>query len=171
MAIYLLNRLPHSSLKFEVPYHKLYNIPPDYTQLKPFGCCCFPWLRPYTSNKLEPRSTACVFLGYCANTKGYRCLDPSTQKVYISRHVKFVEHDFPYPHLLPSPPTCSSTISKASPHFVVPSAISSVTTSNSVPSSSIPSTPSQSSLLPVSSSTLPLASSSQHTSTHPSPVI
>lgn len=103
--------------------------------LKPFGCCCFPWLRPYTSNKLEPRSTPCIFLGYCSGTKGYRCLDPIAHRVYISRHVKFIEHDFPY-HTLLSNAQLASSVSTSSPpvpHFVIrstfPTSVASLSTS------------------------------------------
>ncbi|RVW61832.1 Retrovirus-related Pol polyprotein from transposon RE2 [Vitis vinifera] len=33
--------------------------------------------------------------GYCSHQNGYRCLDPITQKVLISRHVVFNENTFP----------------------------------------------------------------------------
>lgn len=153
-AIFLINRLPNSSVNFQVPFHLLYHKSPDYHSLIPFGCCCFPWLRPYVANKLVPRSTPCVFLGYCATTKGYRCLDPVTQRVYISRHVKFLENDFPYPKLVSSvfsknsssSPTTSipifkSSISLVSPVFFPPHSIpspshSSLPTPSIVPSSS-----------------------------------
>lgn len=89
-AVYLVNRMPHSSLQFQVPYTILFHTPPDYMFLKPFECCCYPWLKPYVSNKLSPKSTPCIFLGYCPHTKGYKCYDPKANKVYVSRHVKFV---------------------------------------------------------------------------------
>ena len=34
----------------------------------------------------------CVFPGYGIGQKGYRCFDPVTKKLYVSRHVVFVEH-------------------------------------------------------------------------------
>ncbi|VFQ71445.1 unnamed protein product [Cuscuta campestris] len=43
--------------------------------------------------------------GYHPTTKGNKCYEPVSQKVYVSRHVRFVEDQFPYPKLssLPSP--------------------------------------------------------------------
>lgn len=52
-----------------------------------------------SANKLQPRSVECVFLGYAPQTKGYRCFDPKSGRVYISSHVRFHENTFPYPKL------------------------------------------------------------------------
>nr|KYP47704.1 Retrovirus-related Pol polyprotein from transposon TNT 1-94 [Cajanus cajan] len=62
-SVYLINRLPSSSIQNAVPYHKLFHQPPDYHFLKVFGCSCFPHLRPYNKNKLQFRSQECVFFG------------------------------------------------------------------------------------------------------------
>ncbi|KAF8379212.1 hypothetical protein HHK36_028642 [Tetracentron sinense] len=43
-------------------------------------------------SKLSSRSVICVFLGYGEGKKGYRCFDPITQKLYVSRHVVFLEY-------------------------------------------------------------------------------
>jgi len=53
----------------------------------------FEFLVASVSNKLEYRSKACIFLGYSYG--GYRCLDPFTDRVYLSRHVIFDEQYFP----------------------------------------------------------------------------
>lgn len=112
---------------------------PAYSNLKPFGCCCYPWLRPYVSHKLVPRSTPCIFLGYCDYTKGHRCYDPITTKVYTSRHVKFVENSFPFPNLI----TDSTSITQVSTSFNVPlTSFSDIVIP--VPSSTLPTYPSQS---------------------------
>lgn len=97
--MYLTNRLPHTSLQFQIPFTLLFKTQPNFQLLKPFGCLCFPWLEPYAAHKLIPKSSPCVFLGYCDHTKGYKCYDLVTTKVSISRHVRFVKNEFPYPHM------------------------------------------------------------------------
>jgi transposase InsO family protein len=97
-AIHLINRLPIPKLSHKSPWEKLFHKSPDFTHLKTFGCLCFPYLRPYNHHKLQPRTTPCIFLGYPAHTKGYICLNPVTQRTYLSKHVLFNETEF-LPHL------------------------------------------------------------------------
>ena len=95
-ALFLINRLPIVDKSTLSPYQKLFNRATDYSFSKPFGCKCFPWLQPYSSNKLDFRSAECIFIGYSLHQKGYKCWCPSTGKVYLSRHVRFVEDVFPF---------------------------------------------------------------------------
>ena len=90
-SIYLINRLPTPVLKNQSSFSKLFKRSPDYTILRTFGCLCFPLLRAYANHKLSLRSKPCILLGYAANQKGYRCLEPQSHKIYISRHVVFDE--------------------------------------------------------------------------------
>jgi hypothetical protein len=92
-AVYVINRLPTPVLQNLSPYFKLYSKAPDYERLRVFGCLCYPLLRPYNAHKLDYRSKPCIFLGY--NYAGYKCLDPVTNKAYLSRHVVFDENSFP----------------------------------------------------------------------------
>lgn len=95
-SVYLINILPTPILNWFTPFSLLYNHPPSYSHLRTFGCACFPHLGPYVTNKLMSRSLECVFLGYSLQHKGYRCLDPISGRVYISRHVVFNEKLFPF---------------------------------------------------------------------------
>ena len=52
--------------------------------------------------KLQFCSKRCVFLGYSDSHKGFKCLDPSEGRVYISRDIVFDEHVFPFAHLHPN---------------------------------------------------------------------
>lgn len=102
----LSNLLPTSTLEGTVsPFEKIHGKAPIYTALRSFGCACFPTLRDYASNKMDPKSLCCVFLGYTEKYKGYRCLYPPIGRVYLIRHVIFDENVFPfattYSHLHP----------------------------------------------------------------------
>ena len=77
------------------PYFKLFQKEPDYSNLRIFGCACYPLLRPYASHKLSFWSKQCIFIGYSLNQRGYRCLDPISKRIYVSRHVVFDEGFFP----------------------------------------------------------------------------
>ncbi|KAK0591398.1 hypothetical protein LWI29_001105 [Acer saccharum] len=95
-AVYLINRMPSKTLQNSSPYSILFHKDPNYRKLRVFGCLCYPWLRPYTSHKLEPRSKPCVFVGYSIEHNAYLCLDSLTNRLYVSRHVVFVESVFPF---------------------------------------------------------------------------
>lgn len=92
-AIYLINRLPTTVLDYRSPFQVLLNETPDYSFLRTFGCACYPCL--ITIHKLLFHSKRCIFLWYCANHRGYRCLDPSTNRVYLIWHVVCDELQFP----------------------------------------------------------------------------
>jgi hypothetical protein len=94
-VVFLINRLPSKTIHHDTPYEHLYGTSPDYTFLRSFGCAMWLNLRPYNSKKLEFRSKRCFFLGYSNLHKGFKCLEPSTGRVYISRDVVFDEHVFP----------------------------------------------------------------------------
>lgn len=74
----------------------IYNTQPDLSHLQVFRCTCFPFLGSTRTNKLTPKSTLCIFLGYSPMYKDYRCFDPFTSKVHPSPHVRFLETDFSY---------------------------------------------------------------------------
>jgi hypothetical protein len=74
----------------------------DYTILHTCGCACWLNLRPYNAHKLSFGSTRCVFLGYSNQHKGYKCLEPTSYRVYISCDVIFDETTFPFATLHPN---------------------------------------------------------------------
>ncbi len=108
-ACYLINRLPTPLFNHTTPYKALFHSPPNYSLLKVFGCACWPNLRPYNSNKLQPCSFRCVFLGYSPIHKGYKCLHISLGRVYIPRDVVFEDKIFSFN--IGPPPTVPATTS------------------------------------------------------------
>jgi hypothetical protein len=95
----LINRLPSTVIQSQTPIERLFGNKGDYSFLRIFGCACWPNLRPYNKRKLQFRSTQCAFLGYSGIHKGYKCLDISTGRVYISRDIVFDETVFPFASL------------------------------------------------------------------------
>ncbi|CAJ2641032.1 unnamed protein product [Trifolium pratense] len=91
-AVHVINRIPSSITSGLSPFEVLYGHAPDYSYLKVFGSTCFVLLPQVERSKLCPRSAICVFLGYGDGQKGYRCYNPINKKLYVSRHVVFLEH-------------------------------------------------------------------------------
>uniref|UniRef100_A0A2N9HUB6 Integrase catalytic domain-containing protein n=1 Tax=Fagus sylvatica TaxID=28930 RepID=A0A2N9HUB6_FAGSY len=95
-AVYTINRCPSPVIQNTTPYERLFGIAPNYSLLKVFGCVYFVLLQPHERTKLQPRSQLCCFLGYGLEEKGYRCYDPVTKRLRVSRHVVFWEHKMFY---------------------------------------------------------------------------
>lgn len=88
---YLINKLPNPILNNDSPYQKIFGGCPNYTTLRDFDILCYPWLKPYTKNKLDPRSTSCVYLGICQTHHTHIYFDPVQSKFFVSRDVQFFE--------------------------------------------------------------------------------
>ena len=91
---HLINRTPSLILKNQTPYQVLYHKPPHYNYLRVFGCLCFASTITHNRGKFHPRATKCIFLGYPPHIKGYKVLDLSTYKTFVSRNVVFHESTF-----------------------------------------------------------------------------
>ena len=92
---FLINRIPAKPILFKTPFELLFKAKPDYNLLKVFGCLCYPFMRPYTRNKLQNRSEAATFIGYSSSHKGYKALLPSG-KIIVTRDFLFDESKFPF---------------------------------------------------------------------------
>ena len=94
-AAYLINRIPSSTINYRTPSQALIEaiIAPVGPNLPPhvFGCVAFVHLHKRQRNKLTPRALRCVFLGYAAYQKGYRCYHPSSKRMFVTMDVVFHE--------------------------------------------------------------------------------
>ena len=91
-AVYLINRLPSSSLNHVSPFTRFFGYTPDYSGLRTFGCVCFVHLPPHERTKLTAQSIRCAFLGYAQHQKGFLCYDPNLRRIRVSRNVVFLEN-------------------------------------------------------------------------------
>jgi hypothetical protein len=82
---YLINIQPSSTLDGGISFERL------------VGCVCYVLLAPHEHTKLTAQSDECLFLGYSAEHKGYRCWDPVARRMRTSRNVVFDESRPFYP--------------------------------------------------------------------------
>ena len=114
-ATYLTNRLPSKSLRFKTPLDILqnhFNIPSTHS-LPPriFGCVVYVHLPKPVRHKLEPRVVKCIFVGYGVHQKGYRCFDPTQNKLYTTMDCDFFESSYFYPQHRPQGETICDDLS------------------------------------------------------------
>lgn len=109
-AAYLIYRQPTSLLQNKTPFEALFHQITNYLKLKKLGCLCFPLTKPYNTNKLQTKAISCLFVGYSQTQNAYKCLDLSTNRLYLSRHVTFDETQTPFQILstVRTPPPSSS---------------------------------------------------------------
>nr|GEW59397.1 ribonuclease H-like domain-containing protein [Tanacetum cinerariifolium] len=117
MTTYLLNLFPSTAINNEIPFTKLFNKAPNSSRLRIFGCLCYPHL--HSPHKLAPRVTPCIFLGFPAYHRSYRCLDLETNKTILSRHVTFDETQFPYKSMTPSSPPSYTFLEPSTPSSIL----------------------------------------------------
>ena len=96
-AIYLMNRLSSRVLHYKTPLQVLaqHVTLPSVLMLPPrkFGCVTYVHIHKNQRTKLDPGDVRCVFLGYAAHKKGYRCYDPTTRRLYTTMDVTFIESE------------------------------------------------------------------------------
>lgn len=99
-AAYLINRLPSRSVD-TTPYEKWYGRKPDTSHLRIFGSKVYRLVPHELRKKWDDCAVIGILVGYSTTTKGYRILDPKTNKVTVSRSVRIVESEpglFPVQH-------------------------------------------------------------------------
>lgn len=89
-ANYITNRLPTKS-RDRTPYEIWTGNKPNLSNLITFGSQCFTFVPKEKRSKLDKKTKTGIMVGYSQTSKGYRILDPETDKVTVSRTVKFNE--------------------------------------------------------------------------------
>ena len=90
-AVYILNRVPFKSVEV-TPYEIWTNKKPYLSYMKVWGCPAY--VKQTISDKLEARSDKCLFIGYPKKTRGYQFYNTLEQRLFVSKHVVFLEKQF-----------------------------------------------------------------------------
>ena len=77
-AVYLRNRSPTGVLKDKTPFECWFGEKPDVSNLRVLGSICFVHTPDNLREKLDPKSTKAIFVGYPLGTKGYKLYDLSS---------------------------------------------------------------------------------------------
>jgi hypothetical protein len=90
-VMHLLNRAPTRALDGKTLFKAWYGERPTVHYLRTFGCVMHVKMMKSMLQKLDDRITPMIFVGYEGGSKAYRCYDPSTKCMVISRDVIFDE--------------------------------------------------------------------------------
>lgn len=92
MAAYVVNRSTTKALKNgKTPLEMFDGKKPNLNDLIIFGSTAMVYQHKSHRKKFDANSRKMIFVGYDSATKGYRCIDPNTRKMVISRDVKIIE--------------------------------------------------------------------------------
>ena len=138
-ACYLINRMPSSVLKNNIPHSILFPHEPLHPlPLRVFGSTCFVHNFSPGLDKLSPRSHKCVFLGFTRSQRGYKCFSPFLNRYFVSADVTFNEFSLYFKSQ--SSPLAPSNPDNSSNTFNVPIVCDPLTVSSS-PSVPAPQSP------------------------------
>ena len=89
-AAYNRNRIATSANKeHRTPFESWYGYRPDISHLRVFGCTAYCHVPDMERRKLDKKSRRMYFIGYSKNSKGYRLINLSADKVVTRRDVVF----------------------------------------------------------------------------------
>jgi len=89
-ATYLQNRVISRSID-KTPVELFTGERPDIGHIRVFGSKIYSLVPKQRRRKWDDKAEEGVLVGYDGNTKGYRILNPNTNRVWISRSVKVLE--------------------------------------------------------------------------------
>jgi hypothetical protein len=93
-ANYITNRLPTASLQNITPFESVYNIKPNLSNLRVFGCKAYTLIEHNQRSKLDSKSKECIYLGPAENSPAHNLYNLSTKHLFTSKDVIFDEFNF-----------------------------------------------------------------------------
>ncbi|KAL2886856.1 Retrovirus-related Pol polyprotein from transposon TNT 1-94 [Ceratocystis lukuohia] len=92
--LYILNRTANSVAKTS-PYQVLYGKLPDISHLHPIGCRAFWPIEVKKRDKIQPKATSGILLGFHSSNSYYVLEDGPNKRVISRRDVTFIDSEFP----------------------------------------------------------------------------
>jgi hypothetical protein len=89
--VYIMIRTPIAAVHGMTPEEKFTGKKLDVSHLIVFGCITYVHVPDEKRSKLNPKAKKCIFIRYSLKQKGYKCFNPSIQKLQMSRDVVFDE--------------------------------------------------------------------------------
>ena len=83
------NIYPHMSIKDMTPFEAWSGCKYEVTHFRLFGSHAWALITSEKRKALNPQGTACIFMGYPDDVKGYRLIYPSRDKLFTDQSVKF----------------------------------------------------------------------------------
>lgn len=91
-ANYIQNRMLSAAVDV-TPFELWSGKPPNLSHIRMFGCVAYAHINKQKRQKLDDVAEKYNLVGYCEHSKAYRLLDMKTNKIVISRDVKFLEQN------------------------------------------------------------------------------
>ncbi len=89
--VYIMNQTPTTIVHGMTFEEKFTGKKLDVSHLKVFGCIAYVHVLDEERSKLDPKVEKCILIGYSSEQKGYRCFNPSTRNLQVSKDVVFDE--------------------------------------------------------------------------------
>ena len=90
-AAYILNRSPIKAVRDKTPFEAWHKQKLMVNQLKVFGCIAYAHIPSQEREKFDEKGEKYIFICYSDESKGFRLLNPKTNKLVIARDVIFDE--------------------------------------------------------------------------------
>jgi hypothetical protein len=90
-SAYLLNRCQTKALDNKTPEEAYTNTKQDVSKLRIFGTRTYVQIPKHKCDKLASKVLPCILVGLDEHTKGYRCYNPTSKKIIITRDITFDE--------------------------------------------------------------------------------
>ena len=87
IAIYILNRCPHTALGRKTPEEVFTSTRPDVSHIRIFGSVFNCHIHANTRKKLDPSGEKGLLVGYSKTSKAYRVYNPTRKRIIVSRDV------------------------------------------------------------------------------------